>query len=301
MKQLREFELFLRAAESGSLSAAARQLDLTPAAASAAIKRIENELGTPVFIRSTRSLRLTSAGELFLRHCREGLASIAAACDEIRTANQTVGGVLQLSLPSDFGRNVVLGWLDEFLLAHPGVSLRLDLSDRIADVFRQPVDLALRYGAPPDSSLVALPVAPHNRRVLCAAPAYLARHGTPHAPTALGEHNCLCFRLGDEVHDRWRFQTDGGTVSVEVRGDRVSSDGEAVRRWALAGQGIAYKSRLDVAEDLAAGRLVQLCPEVVGEAAPLHLMCPDRRQITRTAHRLHAFLAARCAQPPYAD
>ena len=170
MKQLREFELFLRAAESGSLSAAARQLDLTPAAASAAIKRIEGELGTPVFIRSTRSLRLTSAGELFLHHCREGLASIATACDEIRTANQTVGGPLQLSLPSDFGRNVVLGWLDDFLLEHPGVSLRIELSDRIADVFRQPVDLALRYGAPPDSSLIALPVAVHNRRVLCAAP-----------------------------------------------------------------------------------------------------------------------------------
>ena len=300
MKQLREFELFLRAAESGSLSAAARQLDLTPAAASAAIKRIENELGTPVFIRSTRSLRLTSAGELFLRHCREGLASIAAACDEIRTANQTVGGPLQLSLPSDFGRNVVLGWLDDFLLEHPGVSLRIELSDRIADVFRQPVDLALRYGAPPDSSLIALPVAVHNRRVLCAAPAYLARHGAPDDPSALGEHNCLCFRLGDEVHDRWRFETRAGVLSVEVRGDRVSSDGEAVRRWALAGHGIAYKSRLDVAQDLAAGRLVQLCPDVVGEAAPLHLMCPDRRQITRTTHRLHAFLAARCALAPYA-
>lgn len=299
MKSLREFELIVRAADAGSLSAAARQLDLTPAAASAALKRIEAEIGTPIFVRSTRSLRTTPAGDIFLRHCREGLQHIGTAFDEIRTKSERIQGVLQVSLPSDFGRNVVLGWLDEFQSEHPALELRIDLSDRLADVFRQPVDVALRYGTPADSSLIALPIAPHNRRVLCASPEYLAHHGTPTSPAELAAHNCLCFVLGDEIHHRWRFAGPEGERSITVRGNRVSSDGEAVRRWALAGLGIAYKSQLDIAQDLAAGRLVQLLPELRGEAAPLHLMCPDRRQITPPIQALRLFLSDNCARPPF--
>ena len=301
MKSLREFELIVRAADAGSLSAAARQLDLTPAAASAALKRIETELGTPIFVRSTRSLRLTPAGEIFLRHCRTGLQHIGSAYDEIRHASERICGVLQISLPSDFGRNVVLGWLDDFQREHPGLALRIDLSDRLADVFRQPVDAALRYGTPADSSLVALPIVPHNRRVLCASPEYLATHGAPASLAELSERNCLCFMVGDEIHQRWRFAGPSGETSITVHGNRTSSDGEAVRRWALAGVGIAYKSFLDIAQDLAAGRLIRLLPELTGETAPLHLMCPNRRQITPPIQALRRFLIERCAAPPYGE
>lgn len=294
MKLLRELELFVRAAEAGSLSAAARALDLTPAAASAAVKRIEAELGTPVFVRSTRSLRLTQAGEIFLQHCRDGLQAIADGRDAARTGAAEIRGLLQLSLPSDLGRNVVLPWLDEFLAAHPQVQLRLEISDRIADVFRQPVDLALRYGEQADSSLVALPVGPDNRRVLCAAPSYLERRGVPRSPAELLAHNCLCYLLGDYVHDRWRFFHEEGETSVRVHGDRVSTDGDAVRLWAVGGHGVAYKSSLDVAQDLRAGRLLRLCPDWAGEPAPLSLVCADRRQINPAVQALRAFLAERC-------
>ncbi len=296
MNSLRDFELFLQVADYGSLSAAARRLDITPAAASVALKRLEAEVGVQLFRRSTRSLRLTDEGQVFLEHCRQAMQLLADGRAAALTGSAALRGVLQLSLPSDFGRNVMLGWLDDFQAQHPELTLRLLLSDRKADIFRQPVDLAFRYGKLPDSSLVALPVAPTNRRILVAAPAYLERHGTPAQPDELAGHNCLCFLLGELVHDRWRFFKDGQELAVQVRGNRISDDGDVARRWALAGQGIAYKSALDVAADLQAGRLRRLCPDFAGEAAPLHLLCADRRQISPVVRALGDFVTARCTQ-----
>ncbi len=296
MNTLRDFELFLLVADYGSLSAAARRLDITPAAASVALKRLEAEVGVQLFRRSTRSLRLTDEGQVFLEHCRQAMQLLADGRAAALTGSAALRGVLQLSIPSDFGRNVMLGWLDDFQALHPELTLRLLLSDRKADIFRQPVDLAFRYGKLPDSSLVALPVAPDNRRVLVASPAYLERHGTPAHPDELVGHNCLCFLLGEQVHDRWRFFRDGQELSVQVRGNRISDDGDVARRWALAGQGIAYKSGLDVAADLQAGRLLRLCPEFTGEPAPLHLLCADRRQISPVVRALREFVTGRCAQ-----
>lgn len=296
MRMLRDMEVFVLAADTGSLSAAARHLDLSPAAASLAVKRLEAEVDAPLFLRTTRSLRLTREGQVFLEPCRQALQVLADGRDAALTGSAALRGILQLSLPSDLGRNVVLNWLDDFQTLHPRIQLRLLLSDRLTDIYRKPVDLALRYGALPDSSLVALPVEPRNRRILCAAPAYLARAGVPAYPEALIDHSCLCFTLGDTVHDRWHFFRDGREVSVQVRGNRVSDDGDAVRRWALAGHGIAYKSTLDVADDLREGRLVGLCTEWSGELAPLNLICADRRQVSPMVQALRGFLAERCAR-----
>lgn len=295
MRSWLDLEVLVRAADAGSLSAAARALDLTPAAASAALKRVEAELGVALFVRSTRSLRLTGEGETFLEHCRRALDALRDGREALASGQAAIGGTLQLSAPSDFGRNQLLPWLDAFLARYPGIQLRLQLSDRLANVYRQPVDIAIRYGEPPDSSLVALPLARDNRRVLCASPDYLARRGVPAGPQALAGHDCLCFMLGDYVHDRWRFERDGRELILPVRPRRIADDGEVVRRWALAGQGVAYKSRLDVAPDLAAGRLCVLCPEWMGEPSPLYFMCPDRRQLSPVVQMLREFLQARCA------
>lgn len=290
MKALRDLDIFVRAAEQSSLTAAAHQLDLTPAAASAAVKRLERELGCALMLRSTRSLRLTAEGELLLNRGRQALELLDEAHEAIASGRSTIRGPLQLSLPSDLGRNCVLAWLDAFTQRHPKVQLRIQLSDRVSDLYRHPIDLALRYGAPPDSSLVALPIAPTNRRMLCAAPAYLQRHGEPANPAELAAHNCLCFALGDQMHDRWRFWRNGQESSIAVSGDRSADDGDAVRRWAVAGHGIAYKSELDIRPDLDAGRLVELCTDWVGELAPLNLMCADRRQLSASVQALRAFL-----------
>jgi DNA-binding transcriptional LysR family regulator len=290
MKALSDLHLFVRAAQASSLSEAARALDMTPAAASAAIKRLEAELGAPLFVRSTRHLRLSPEGELFLDDCRTGLDILEQARDRLAAGHETVSGNVGLSLPSDLGRNVVLPWLHEFQARHPQIQLRLFVSDRVLDVMRFPIDLALRYGDPPDSSLVSLAVAPLNTRALCAAPSYLARHGTPLSPRELVRHNCLSFMLSDRSHDHWTFIRGSEIVEMDVRGGFQCDDGDTVRRLAVMGKGIVYKSYLDVAADLRSGALVQLCPDWQTEAAALNLICPGRRHLRPAMRLLHSFL-----------
>lgn len=295
MLRLDDLQVFVRTAETGSLSAAARRLECSPAVASAALKRLEAQLQTRLLARSTRSLRLTAEGERFLGHARAALLALEEGRQALEGGRAGIGGVLHLSAPSDFGRNVLLPWLDAFQREHPRLCLRLHLGDRVADLYRQPVDIALRYGEPEDSNLVALPLAPGNRRVLCASPDYLAHHGTPRRVEDLTGHNCLLYLLGDRVHDRWRFVQGRRAQEVTVKGDRVSDDADAVRRWAVAGHGVSYKSWLDVAGDVAAGRLSLLLADHQGEAAPLNLICPHRAQVSPPVRLLHGFLRERCA------
>jgi DNA-binding transcriptional LysR family regulator len=296
MLRFDDLQLFVRAADLGSLSAAARVMDLSAAVASAALKRIEQQLGARLLARSTRSLRLTAEGEGFLEYARAALASLEEGRRLLASSQDRCEGVLQLSAPSDLGRNVLLPWLDEFQLRHPQLTVRLLLGDRIADLFRQPVDVALRYGEPEDSSLVALPVAPANRRVLCAAPSYLSRHGEPRQLEQLAQHNCLLFMLGDRVHDHWTFHDGRREVGLTVGGNRFSDDADVVRRWAVAGEGVAYKSALDVAADVRAGRLKILLPELQGELAPLNLLCAHRAQLSKPISLLLEMLRQRCEQ-----
>lgn len=250
-----------------------------------------------LFVRSTRSLRLTPQGELFLEHCRPALEALHQARAQLAAGEQALGGVLKLAAPSDFGRNVLMPWLDEFQTLHPKVTIRLQLSDRFSNVYSDPVDAAFRYGKPADSSLVALPLAPSNRRVLCASPAYLERCGEPASPHELAQHDCLCFMLAGEVHDRWQFSRgEAENLVVRVRCANVSNNGDAVRQWSLLGRGIAYKARFDVAADLAHGRLRLLCTDWTTEAAPLFLVVPSRRQLTPLVRCLRDFVMERTAQ-----
>ncbi|WP_024569331.1 LysR family transcriptional regulator [Cupriavidus metallidurans] len=294
MRLLQELDIFVRPADNGSLSATARALDLTPAATSAALKRLEGELGVQLFVRSTRTMRLTREGEQYLAQCRPALEVLQQASRDLVTGNQAFQGVVRLSAPSDFGRNLLLPWLDAFQDRHPLVEFRLQLTDRMANIYSDPVDVAFRYGDPPDSNLVAVPVATGIHRVLCASPGYLASHDMPQTPYDLSAHRCLCYMFGDDVHDRWRFaREDGETLTVRVKPANVSNDGDAVRRWALAGKGIAYKAWFDVADDLAAGRLRALCTEWTAEASPLYMVVAGRSQLTPLLRGLRDFVAER--------
>lgn len=294
MSSILDLEVFVRTADSGSLSAAARGLGLTPAAASIALKRLETRLGMRLLARSTRSMRLTEEGRRYLDSVRVALATLAEG--ELALKQQSLGlsGLLQLAAPSDFGRNVLLGWLDTFKAEHPNIRLQLLLNDSNADLFRETVDIALRFGVPQDSSLVALPIATEHCRVACASPAYLARHGTPLEPMDLARHSALRYMRQGQVSKTWRFQRGTQVQEVEVSGDFLSDDGEIVRRWALAGHGIAYKARLDVVGDITAGRLVPLFEDWQGEPAPFNLMCPHRLQVSERVKVLQRFLQERC-------
>lgn len=296
-----DLTVFLCTAEAGSFSAAARRLKLSPAGASAAILRLEGLLGARLFERTTRRLRLSEAGERYLPHARDAVQALSlgeSTLDADRARRGSLRGPLRLGMPSDLARSQLLAWIEEYLADRPAgsgpASLELRVSDQVENLFQQPIDLAIRYGRQEDSSLIALPLLADNRRVLCAAPSYLARHGAPANLSQLVRHNCLRFQVGDIVHSRWRFDGPGASQTVQVAGDRIANDSDIVRRWAIAGLGIAYKSRLDVAADLAAGRLQQLLPRVIGESAPLFMLAVSRARLSSGVRQLAAYLAMRC-------
>lgn len=295
MIRLDDVQIFVHTVDYGSFSEAARQLNIAPAHASASVQRLEKALNTRLFTRSTRSMQLSEAGERYLPHARVMIGAVEQGEQALASGRGALSGPLRLSAPSDFGRNLLLPWLDEFQRQHPGLSLHLRMSDRAADLIRQPLDAVVRYGALPDSSLLAMKLVDDNRRALCAAPSYLERHGTPAKVEDLRRHNCLRYVWSEQIHERWRFTPPGGERTVAVTGNRISDDADAVRRWAVAGEGIVYKSRLDLIDDLKTGRLVEIFPAEYCELSPLHLICAHRAQLTPSIVELHAFLSERCS------
>ncbi len=159
---------------------------------------------------------------------------------------------------------------------------------------RQPTARLGKHGQTLVFSLVALPVVPDHHRTPCASPDYLARHGTPGTPADLAQHNTLRYMRQGRANSTWYFRQGALLQEVEVTGDYLSDDGEIVRRWALAGHGIAYKANLDIARDIKASRLVPLLPDWQGEPTPFNLMCPHRLQVSERVKVLHRFLHVRC-------
>jgi len=291
-----DLHLFVRTADSGSLTKAARDTGQSPAAASAAVKRLEQRLGAILFVRSTRSLRLTPEGEIFLEYCRSALSALSEGEAILAGGRKAIRGQLRLSVPSDLGRTVLFPWLNAFQEQHPALTLAVQFSDRMTDMHREPVDLAIRYGRLDDSSLVSQPLC-SNRRVVVASPAYIARHGAPQSPQALKEHNCLLYYLKAGPYNTWRFWSGAEPIEIKVRGDRMADDAAIVREWAVAGAGIAYKSALDVRNDLLSGRLVTVLDGFSGEDYPLHAVYPNRQAVSPAAQALVACLRERLANP----
>jgi len=276
-----DLTLFVQTADSGSITRAAEQLNITTAAASAALKRLEKELGIQLFIRSTRQLRMTGEGERFLVYCRKALTNIDAGKAAIQALDGKVAGELRVSISSDLGRNLVLGWIDEIMDEHPDLSINLILGDSLSDFYMDRVDLAIRYGNQDDSSMVAFKLATIER-VLCASPSYITQFGTPKHPNDLTQHNCLLLQRNSRIDDIWDFisKDNNEKLRIKASSNRASNDGDVVRRWAIAGKGIAFKSRLDVSEDLRSGRLVHVLQDYQSDSIDLSLMCPSRKQVT---------------------
>ena len=294
MLRFDDLQIFVRTAERGSLSAAARELELSPAVASAALKRLESELDVRLFARSTRSLRLTPEGETWLPYATQMLDTLEAGLQKIQTPDDEVRGMLQIAVPSDLGRNLLLTLFRDFRQRHPALRLRLLFSDQLTDVFKDPVDVAFRYGNNDDASFISLPVAPENRRVLVASPEWIARHGEPQTLEELSQHNALIYILRGRPFDRWSLSLDGVVQQQKVSGTVMSDDAEVIRRLAIAGEGIAYKSMLDVSDDLRAGRLRRLLPRYQGDVVPLNLICPHRKQLSAAVRLLYEEVKSHC-------
>ncbi|MDK1237475.1 LysR family transcriptional regulator [Cronobacter turicensis] len=290
MIRLEDVTLFVRSAALGSFSSAAREADILPGQVSAAVNRLERELNKRLFARSTRSLRLTAEGEAWLPYAQEMLNILQAGAERLQGGDNEIQGELKIAVPSDIGRNVLLPVITAFCEKHPKVSLRIFMSDNVSDVFRDPVDVAIRYGVLENSSYVALPLAEDNRRVLTASPAYLEKHGRPQTLDDLVLHHCLLYTLNGHVYDKWSFPENGVKRQLTVSSRMLCDDADLARRWAVAGMGIAYKSWIDVSADVLAGRLEVLLPEQPGEAVPLNLICPHRKQFSPAIRELHGLL-----------
>lgn len=294
MFRLEDLTLFVRAAALGSFSDAARESGQQPAQVSAAIKRLETILNIRLFARSTRSLRLTPEGETWLPYATQMLDTLEAGLQKIQTPDDEVRGMLQIAVPSDLGRNLLLTLFRDFRQRHPALRLRLLFSDQLTDVFKDPVDVAFRYGNNDDASFISLPVAPENRRVLVASPEWIARHGEPQTLEELSQHNALIYILRGRPFDRWSLSLDGVVQQQKVSGTVMSDDAEVIRRLAVAGEGIAYKSMLDVSDDLRAGRLRRLLPRYQGDVVPLNLICPHRKQLSTAVRLLYEEVKSHC-------
>jgi len=292
---LEDLQIVLKVAEFRSITAAAADLGMLSATASAALKRVENALGAELFIRTTRSLRLSSAGEKYLPQCKEALVMLEQAKLKVKDELDIVDGELRIAVSSDLGRNLVTPWLDEFIETYPDVTLKLNISDSPIDFYRDSVDIALRYGSPDDSNLYGFKIC-NVPGLLCATQEYLDRNGTPKHPHDLPSHNGLFYQLNDIVHDVWSFTQGDQQFKIKMSGNRASNDGDLVRRWCVAGKGLSVKSCLDMSTDLVTGNVVNVMPEFKPKVSELWLICPSRQLITPATRLLRDMLKKKCAE-----
>ncbi|QTP53883.1 LysR family transcriptional regulator [Billgrantia sulfidoxydans] len=277
MSRVDDLSLFLRILDLGSISEAARSLDLSVAVASQRLKRLERELGVRLLQRTTRQLRPTPEGRSLAEQGREAVEDLEALMSGLHQSTREVTGTLRLTLPPTFGRLYVSPLLPRFLRRYPRLRLDLDLSDQRRDIVGSGFDLAIRIGSLADSSMVARRLAT-NRRVLCASPAYLKRHGIPRTPEELTRHECLVLTGGEVGAGTWRLRDiNGEWFAVKVDGRIRSSQGELLRDAAVAGLGIVQHSTWHVCDDLQAGRLQQVLSDYALPETGIHAVMPQRR------------------------
>ncbi|WP_033069182.1 LysR family transcriptional regulator [Thalassospira australica] len=273
---LSNLSLFLNIVEKGSLSAAGREAGLSPTSVSERLAALEAHFGVVLLNRTTRSISLTDEGRQLIDGAKQVLGEVHDLETRIRYGAQSLSGLIRLSVPNDTGRQIVSAELAQFVDENPNIDIDLMLSDGYVDIVGQGVDIALRFGRITDSSLRVRPLG-LTRRIICASPEYLAKHGTPKTPSDLKNHNCLIMRFGPNLDNLWRFGPDGTKQIVTVRGNRIANDGGLVRQWALDGYGIVWKAELDVGEDIRAGRLVEVLGDYASPPTPLQMLFPPSR------------------------
>ncbi|MBY4732660.1 LysR family transcriptional regulator [Cupriavidus pauculus] len=298
MDRIGDIGLFLRVLDLGSISAAARSLDLSVAVASQRLQRLERDLGVRLLHRTTRRLHATPEGAILAEQGRVLVEDLEALSSSLRQAGAGVTGTLRLTTSASFGRQYVSPLLPDFLRAHPGVNLSIDLTDHVLDLVSSGYDLAIRIGALEDSTLVARKLA-DNQRLLCASPAYLREHGYPESPADLVRHQCLVLVGAQGRADVWRFEDgSGGEIVVRVRGRIEANTGELLSDAALAGFGIALHSIWHVREDLRTGRLVQVLPNFPMAVNGIYAVMPQRRLVPPRVRAFVDFLADRWRDNP---
>nr|WP_205299169.1 LysR substrate-binding domain-containing protein [Paraburkholderia sp. Cy-641] len=285
-------EFFVLLGRYGNLSAAARDLDITPPAATKRLAQLEARLGVRLMNRTTRSVSLTAEGETFLHYATRILAEVREMEDIVSSSRSVPRGLLRVNATLGFGRTTIAPFVSEFAKRYPHVEVQLDVTDRPIDLVESGVDLAIRFGELPDKRLNARRIMA-NRRLLCASPRYLELHGTPESLADLASHQCIVHRQNDDAYGIWRLERNGEPHSVKVRGVLSSNDGDIVLSWALDGHGILLRSEWDLAKYLESGRLRVVLPEFVQPSADLFVYYPNRRNQSARARAFIDFLAER--------
>lgn len=286
-----ELVFFSTLATQVSLSAAARVLGLSPAAVSKRLAAMEQRLGVPLLRRSTRRMGLTPEGDLYLQHARRILADLQDLEQLVSGARSAPRGLLRVNATLGFGRMQVAPVLSRFARRYPDVEVQLQLSVDPPPLTDDSYDVCIRFGEPPDARVIARRLA-SNRRVLVAAPAYLAQHGTPQTPRDLAQHRCIGIRQGDDAFGLWRLarrRSSGAAPfeTVRTHGQLSTNDGEIAVNWALDGHGIVLRAEWDIARYLKSGRLVPVLADYDTPNADIHAVYP---QHLHTAARVQVFV-----------
>jgi len=293
--QAADLGFFSSLASAGSLSAAARELGITTPAVSRHLAQMELRLGLSLVNRTTRRMSLTPEGELYLQFARRILGEMDDMAQLLGASKGTPQGLLRVNATLGFGRSHVAPLLSRFVRQFPQVQTQLQLSVNPPALTDDAFDVCIRFGPPPDARIVAKFVAP-NRRLLCASPDYLARHGTPRVPSDLTQHNCIGIRQGEEAYGVWRLSSGRGksavTEVVKTRGNLTTNDGEIAVIWALDGHGVVMRSQWDIAPHLASGRLVQVLPQFHTPDADIYAVYPQRHQLAARVRAFVDFVAA---------
>lgn len=272
MSYLDNIRTFVRVYELGSMSAAGRDLRVSPAVTSSRISQLEDRLSVRLFQRTTRSLTPTEQGKAFYGGACQILDAVETAEAEVVNITENPRGALYVAAPLGVGRRLIAPQVPAFLQEYPEVSIRLRLTDRKVDLTTEGLDLAFFLGQPEDSTLRIRKIA-DVQRVLCASPAYIAARGHPTCGDALiaGHHECLNLRFPGATEFQWRLQTQDGPKRFAVTGRYESDDGDVLTDWALSGQGIAMKPLFEVSGHIEAGRLVPVATRTPPE--PIQMAC----------------------------
>lgn len=276
MDRLKSLEVFLRVVEKGGFSAAAEVFDISPTMVGKHIRALEDRIGGRLLNRTTRRQSLTELGRTYYKRSKQLIADFEAIEGTVNEMRAAPRGVLRVNAPISFGSMQLVPALRAYLDRYPEVEIDLTLSDRVVDLVEEGYELAIRGGVLGNSGLVARKLAPF-RLVTCASPDYLKRHGVPKAPRDLLDHNCLEFAHGSSGR-RWHFHGRSGKQTIQIKGNLKINNGAALREATLSGLGIIMQPEALVADDIAAGRLVQVLPNFQSASRTLHIVyLPDRR------------------------
>ena len=284
-----DLSFFSTLVSGGSLSNAARELDITTAAVSKRLSLMESNLGITLMNRTTRRMSLTPEGEIYLKHARKILGDIDHLEGLLWGTAELPKGLLRINSTLGFGRSQIAPLISSFIKHFPQVEIQLQLSVNPPALSDDSYDICFRFGPPPDSRVIAQLIAP-NKRILVASPIYLKKFGTPRHPEDLAKHNCIGIRQGDEGYGVWRFhdhKQKNLSKMIKTRGNLTTNDGEIAVNWTLDGHGILLRAEWDVAKYIQSGRLVQILENYRTPDADIYAIYPEKY---KTSIRVKSFI-----------